>query len=41
MVYDFNELARPKNHFTGRSRFTDANHYEFLLGKEVIRMARR
>jgi len=41
MVYDFTELAQPRNHFTARSRLIDADHYEFLLGNEVIKMTRK
>jgi len=41
MLYDFSQLSDPKRHFTGKSRFTDPNHYEFLLGDELIKMARK
>lgn len=41
IMYDFAELADSSKKFTGKSRLVDANHYEFLLGDEVIKMVRK
>jgi hypothetical protein len=40
LEYGFNEFADPKKHYEAKSRFTDKDHYEFVVGKEVLKMAR-
>ena len=41
MEYDFSEFADSTKHYDARSKFTDKNHYQFLLGKETITMERK
>jgi hypothetical protein len=38
--YDFNEFANPKKHYEAKCKFIDKNHYQFIVGKEVLTMER-
>jgi hypothetical protein len=40
LKYDFNEFADPKKHYAATCKFTDKDHYQFIVGKEALTMTR-
>jgi hypothetical protein len=39
--YDFKEFSDPNKRYQAKSQFTDRDHYQFSLGPELIKMARK